>query len=258
NTDMTIEELGDPSAEIIVDDSELEILRGVIDKIGRTHFIIAHSPYGGTFPWMGTVGMEEYLIRFITDPEFCHRAAEIACRKCIAYANAYLDAGADAIMISEDYGDNKGLTMGRERYKEFIMPYLKRIVDAVHAKGGKLIKHSDGIMWDALDTFDEIGVDGWHGIQPSIGMYPERIKARYGGKFCFFGGVNVETIIAGTPDDVRREVRRMIKYAGPGGGLVMACGNILEPDTKPANIFAMQDEINRIGNYPIDVDAIMI
>ncbi|MGE4352931.1 MAG: hypothetical protein AB7D36_02455, partial [Oscillospiraceae bacterium] len=42
NTDMTIEELGDPSAEIIVDDSELEILRGVIDKIGRTHFIIAH------------------------------------------------------------------------------------------------------------------------------------------------------------------------------------------------------------------------
>ena len=241
-----------------MDPSELDILRGIVDKVGKEKFIIAHSPYGGTFPWMGTVGMEEYLIRFITDPEFCHRAAEIACRKCIAYSTAALEAGADAIMISEDWGDNKGLTMGKARFEEFILPYFRRIVDAVHARGGKLIKHSDGIMWDALDWFEDVGVDGWHGIQPSIGMYPEKLKERYGGKFCFFGGVNVETIIAGTPDDVRREVRRMVRACAPGGGLVLACGNILEPDTKPENVFAMQDELNRIGTYPIDTAAIEV
>lgn len=258
NTEMDISELGDPEAEFTVDDSELDILRGIVARVGGEKFIVAHSPYGGTFPWMGTVGLEEYLIRFITDPEFCHRAAEIACRKCIAYATAAIGAGADAVMISEDWGDNKGLTMGKARFHEFILPYFRRIVDAVHACGGKLIKHSDGVMWDALDTFAEVGVDGWHGIQPSIGMYPEKLKERYGGQFCFFGGVNVETIIAGTPDDVRREVRRMIKYCAPGGGLVMACGNILEPDTKPENVFAMRDEIDRIGNYPIDADAIEV
>jgi hypothetical protein len=50
---LTNDELGDPDAEIVVDDSELEIMRGIVNKIGKTHFIVAHSPYGGTFPWMG-------------------------------------------------------------------------------------------------------------------------------------------------------------------------------------------------------------
>jgi hypothetical protein len=105
------------------------------------------------------------------------------------------------------------------------MPYLKRIVDAVHAKGGKLIKLSDGIMWDALDTFEELGVDGWHGIQPASACTPELLKMPYGGKFCLFGGVNVETIIAARRT---RSAARCAgdKICGPRRRLVMACGNI--------------------------------
>jgi len=251
-TSMSIDDLVD-DPDFSVDESEMEIARGIIEKLGDTHFIIGRPSIGGTFPFLSTVGMEEYLVRMITDPEFVHKAAEIECKKCIAYINAFMDIGCDAIMVTEDYADNKGLIMGKKRYEEFIMPYLKRVCDAVHKRGGYFIKHTDGLMWDALDSFVEMGIDGWHGIQPSVGMDIKLLKEKYSGKLCLFGGINVETLINGTPDDVRREAIYAIKYGAPGGGFVLTSGNVLEPGVKPENYNAVIDVCREMGTYPISI-----
>ena len=253
NTDMDIADLGDPDAPFEVADEEMDIARGVAQRIGKTHFIIGRAPLGGTLPHLSTVGLEEFLMRMITDPEFVLRATEIECSKVIAYHKAFFQAGCDAVMETDDYADNGGLLTGKARYEEFIKPSLKRICDAAHEDGGYFIKHSDGVMWDLLDSFVEIGIDGWQGIQPSLGMDVKLLKEKYGGKLCLFGGVNGESMTMGTEEKVRQEVRRAIKYGAPGGGLVITCGNILEPGAIVANYFAEMDEMSKIGNYPINV-----
>ncbi len=48
---------------------ELDIARGVIERLGDTTSIIGRPPVGGTFPYTSTIGMEEYLVRMITDPD---------------------------------------------------------------------------------------------------------------------------------------------------------------------------------------------
>ena len=102
---------------------------------------------------------------------------------------------------------------------------------AVHARGGYFIKHTDGNVWTILDALVAAGIDGWHGIQPSIGMDLRLLKERYGDRLCFFGGLNCETLIEGTPEEARAEVRYAIRHAAPGGGLVIATGNVLQPGT---------------------------
>jgi len=252
NTEQTIADI-DLESDFFVAAEQTEIAEAVVDRMGKSHFIIGKPPIGGTFPYLDTVGMEELLVRMITEPDFVHRVADVAATKFIAYADAFIDAGCDAVMETEDYADNRGLLMGLDRYQEFIQPYLKRICDHVHSRGAFFIKHGDGVMWEALDSFVSMGVDGWHGIQPSLGLEIGLLKERYAGRLCLFGGMNVETLISGPVQEVENEVRRAITDGARGGGLILTSGNVLEPGVRLDHYRAAMDVWARFGEYPVEV-----
>jgi uroporphyrinogen decarboxylase len=249
--DMTLDDLPDPDVPYIVDPSELEAVRYVVRELGETHFVVGRSPIDGTFPFQATGGMEAFLVRMITDPPYVRRAIDAYVNRSIAYIEAMLDAGCDAIMTTDDYSDNRGPIMGPARFQEYILPGLIRQVEAVHARGGIFIKHTDGNVWSILDMLIEAGIDGWHGIQPSIGMDLKTLQERYGDQLCFFGGVNCETLVAGDPEGARAEVRYAIQHAAPGGGLVVTTGNVLQPGTQLENYLAARQATREYGKYPI-------
>ena len=246
--DMTIDQLPDPEASVTIDPTQLEALRHVVDTLGDSHFVIARSPVDGTFPWEDTVGMEEFLVRMITEPAFVHRAVEVHVSRSLAWIEAMLGAGAHAVMTTDDYSDNRGPVMGAARFREFVLPGLRRQCERVHELGGFFIKHTDGNVWEILDDFVAIGIDGWHGIQPAIGMDLKRLKERYGGRLCFFGGVDCDTLINGPAARAREQVRYAIEHAGPGGGLVIATSNVLQPGTQLDNYLAMRQAVDDFGH----------
>ena len=252
-TEMTIDDLPDPDAPFTVDPSELDIIRHVVAELGETHFIIGRSAIDGTFPFQETCGIQEFLMRMVTDPEFVDRAVQVYVNRSIAYIQAMLDAGCDAVMTTDDYSGNSGPFMGPARFRRFVLPGIRRQVEAAHVRGGYFIKHTDGNVWSILDGLVEAGIDGWHGIQPRIGMDLRLLKERYGDKLCFFGGLNCETLIAGTPEQAREEVRHAIQYAAPGGGLVIATGNVLQPGTNLDNYLATRQATRDFGAYPIRI-----
>ena len=250
-TDMVLADLPDPDAPFQVDPSALEAVRHVVAELGDTHFIIGRSPIDGTFPFQETVGIQEFLMRMITEPEFVRRAIDIYVGRSIVYLEALLEAGCDAVMTTDDYSGNQGPFMGPERWREFIWPGIVRQVEAVHAQGGFFIKHTDGNTWSILDGLIEAGIDGWHGIQPNIGMDLRLLKERYGDKVCFFGGINCETLVAGTAETATEEVAYAIQHAAPGGGLVITTGNVLQPGTNLDTYLAARQAIKDYGAYPI-------
>ena len=251
DTDLTIDDLPDPGVPFVVDPSELEAIRHVVAELGDTHFVIGRSAIDGTFPYLETVGMEEFLLRMVIDPEFVRRAIDVYVTQSIAYLEAMLDAGCDAVMTTDDYSDNIGPVMGPHRFREFILPGLIRQADAVHARGGYFIKHTDGNTWSILDALIEAKIDGWHGIQPRIGMDLRLLKEHYGNSLCFFGGINCEALIEGPPENAREDVRYAIKHAGPGGGLVITTGNVLQSGTNLENYLAARHATRDYGAYPI-------
>ena len=253
DADMSIDDLPDPDDDFVVDESQLEAIRHVVAELGDTHFIIGRSPVDGTFPFQQTVGMQEFLVRMITDPEFVDRAVEVYVKRSIAYIEAMLDAGVDAVMVTDDYSGNKGPFMGPERFRRFVAPGIERQVAAAHAKGGYFVKHTDGNTWPILDELIATGIDAWHGIQPNIGMDLKLLKEKYGDQLCFFGGINCETLVAGTPEQARAEVKYAIEHAAPGGGLVIATGNVLQPGTQLRNYLAAREAVREYGTYPIAI-----
>lgn len=248
---MNIDDLPEEPDPFEVDPTELEAIRYVVNELGDSHFIIGRTPLDGSYPWSETVGMEEFLIKMITEPEFVKKAVDIYVGRSIKYIRAMLDAGVDGIMTTDDYSDNRGPIMGTELFRKFVLPGIQKQCDVIHEMGGYFIKHTDGNLWDVLDDFVEIGIDGWHGIQRNIGMDMGKLKERYGDRLCFFGGVNAETLISGDTGAVQREVESAIDEAGSGGGLVLATSNVVPPGTKFENYEAMRQAIHDHGSYPL-------
>ena len=116
---------------------------------------------------------------------------------------------------------------------------MKSQAELAHGQGRFFFKHTDGNMWRLLDLMIEAGVDGWHGIQPNIGMELPKLQARFGGQICFFGGVEVDTLIRGTEEEVETEVRIAVESAPEDGGLVLASGNTLMVGVQYRNYLAM-------------------
>jgi hypothetical protein len=247
--DLNLDDLPDPDADFVVDSTELEAIRCVVRELGESCFIVARSPVDGTFPWEQTVGMESLLIKMITDPDFVEKAVSGYVNQSVSYIKAMLEAGADAIMTADDYCDNRGPIMGVDLFRRFILPGMRRQCEVIHKLGGYFIKHTDGNTWDILDDLVDIGIDGWHGIQRNIGMDMGRLKNRFGRELCLFGGVNTESLINGTPELVREEVRTAIAEAGREGGLVLTCSNVVTGGTKLENFWAMRKAILDYGSF---------
>ena len=238
--------------KVQIDESRLEALAHVIKELGETHFVFGRPP-DGTFPWSETVGMQEFLLRMVTEPEFVAKAVKANQQVSTAWIEAMCDLGVDGILVGTDYCDNRGPIMGPKLFRQFILPALEKSCKTAHGKGKFFVKHTDGNMWTILDDFVGAGLDGWQGIQPRIGMDLKALKEKYAGKLCFFGGVNCDTLVAGTPDDVKAEVRHAVQHAAPGGGLVLTCGNTLLLGTKYDNYMAMLSAWREFGSYPIRV-----
>lgn len=229
-----------------IDESELELVRHVVKEMGSTHFILGR-PGDGIFPVMRYTF--EYLLRNMVDqPDLVARIIEVETKHCIAVADALLDAGCDAVLPTSDLAGNNGPFMSPRMFRRFMFPWLKAECDAAHAKGKYLVKHTDGNMWALLDMLIEAGVDGWQGIQPRIGMNLPALQQRYGSRLCFWGGVDVDTLVAGTEAEVAEEVRVAFESAPASGGLVLTCGNSVMVGVQKANYLAMMHAAQRLND----------
>jgi hypothetical protein len=243
-----------------VDPSQLELIEYVVQQLGQTHFIVGrgwHAPStstDGSFPLGGeglSLPVDQFLMLIYDDPELVHAILSAYTKRAIEYGQIMIKAGVDAILINADYGINTGPWLSPKMFKQFVLPYLRQEVEAFHAMGASVIKHTDGNTLPLLDMIVETGIDGLHGIQPSIGMNLTLLKSRYGDKIVLFGAEEAETLINGTPQDAIDEVERCIRAAASGGGYVLTTSNSVQAGSQVENYLAMLNHARLIGTYPI-------
>jgi len=243
NPDLPVEAIADIPFE--PDDSQFELVEHIVKELGGTHFILGR-PGDDILP-ISRYTVEYLMLTMIDRPAVLQRILEVEMRYCMAVSEALLDAGCDAVLPTSDVADNRGPFMSPRMFREYLFPCLKRLGDAVHAKGKYLVKHCDGNLWSLLDMFIEAGVDGWQGIQPAIGMTLPELQERYGGRLCFWGGVDNDTLVAGTPDEVREQVRVACQSAPASGGLVLTCGNSVMVGIDYHNLMTMRAAAREYG-----------
>lgn len=197
-------------------------------------------------------GMENLLVNFLTEPEFVHQLMDMVLAVNLKIARNALSAGADVIVLGDDYAGNNGPLFSPTIFKEFILPRLKKMVDVIHEEGGKVIKHSDGNLWPILDMMVDTEIDGLNPIEPVAGMDIGLVKEKYGKRICLVGNIDCAHLLPnGSVTDVENAVRECVNKASYEGGHIISSSNSIHSSVKPENYLAMIKAVQKYGVYPL-------
>ena len=160
----------------------------------------------------------------------------------------FAELGVDGIFTSDDLGHQTSSMMSPKTFKELYKPLYAELISHVHSYGMHFWLHTCGDNTPLMDDLVEAGVDVIHPIQ-KYAMDEYKISREYGDKISFLAGIDVQYLLPeGTEEEVRRGVRKWIDaFYRPEGGLLLAAGNGILPDTPLENIRAMLEEITVYG-----------
>jgi len=200
-------------------------------------------------------GMENALMDFYENPEDVRTLLRAICDFHLHAIRAYGEMGYDGVSMSDDLGTQISTMFSRDIFVEFFKPLYRELFGVAHEYGMHTWLHSCGCVQSLLGDLIDAGLDVIHPIQYSTfpggvsANDPREIVRTFGGKITFWAGIDVQYLLPlGTEQQVRAGVRELIDlFDGPDGGLVIASGNGIMPETPVGNIEAFFDEAYRYG-----------
>lgn len=190
------------------------------------------------------MGMEQTLIHLLLEEEATLTYIRRQCDMELGILERILDrAGGriDFLFFGEDLGTQHTPLISPELYRRVLKPFHKRYADLAKAFGIPVMVHSCGSSSWAFEDFIDIGVRAVDTLQPeAANMSPSYLKAKFGGRLAFHGGISTAgALVTGTPDDVRTMVFETAKLFSRGSGYFLAPTHMIQDNTPVENILAM-------------------
>ncbi|MDD8025461.1 MAG: uroporphyrinogen decarboxylase family protein [Acidobacteriota bacterium] len=200
-------------------------------------------------------GMEMFMTLMVEAPAVVEAALARMADYYAAVSRRIFEAAAGAIdifFIGNDFGTQTGPVVGPAMFRRFFAPHLRRLTDLGHAFGLKVQLHCCGGFAPLIPLMIESGIDALQSLQPDArDMEPGRLKQLYGRDIVLNGCLDTHhLLIAGTPDLVRRETRRILEAMKPGGGYIASPSHdYLLPETSVENTLALYETVREFGGY---------
>jgi uroporphyrinogen decarboxylase len=189
-------------------------------------------------------GWEGMFLDMAAHPERVH----FLCRKFTDYYREDYTRAAevtrgriDLYLLISDLGSQHRPLMSLAMFRQFVAPYVGEMVRLIHQLGARVLFHSCGAIGPFIPDLIEQGVDVLDPIQPATpDMAPEHLKAKYGDRLSFHGGIDMQRLLPfGKPEQVRAEARRYCEVLGRGGGYILGPAHFFQPDVPPENVLAV-------------------
>ncbi len=221
--------------------------------------IVARAAMSSSFLENGAwlCGYEQFLMYLLLDKPFAKKLIDKILDVQLKLYDQLLDGVGEYVHIvetAEDYGTQKSLLISPESYRELIMPARQRLNRFIKSKAphAKILHHSCGAIRRLIPDLIESGVDILNPIQPlAQGMDSYELKAEWGDKVCFDGGIDMLDAISAPLQELEKEVASRVLALAPGGGYSLGTSNHIQEDTPPGNIVALFEMARDLGRYPV-------
>ena len=231
----------------------------MLDKIRRLKERYPHGEKAiccvGESGWAPAVylrgGLENLLLDFGLRPEFVRDLMKIGTQYYCELYRLAAAAGADLVLLGDDYSDKNGPMMSPRQFNELILPCDAAVVAAAKRAGLYCIKHTDGDIRKIMDALVSTGLDCLGPLEPVPGMELRPILDRYPGKIAVMGNISIDLLSRGSVEQVVAEVRRTLTDVSAHGPHIMSSANTIASSVRPENYLALVKTTKQFGQYPI-------
>ncbi|HET7831864.1 MAG TPA: uroporphyrinogen decarboxylase [Gallionella sp.] len=176
------------------------------------------------------------------EPKLMHHVLEITTQAVIAYLNAQIEAGAQAVMIFDSWGG----VLSHAAYHEFSLPYIQRIVAGLtKEKDGvripSIVFTKGGGLW--IESIADTGCDAI-GLDWTIDIGVARQKV--GDQVALQGNLDPAVLFA-SPDAITAEVEKVLSSYGFGSGHVFNLGHGISQHTNPEHVAALVTAVHELS-----------
>jgi uroporphyrinogen decarboxylase len=147
-----------------------------------------------------------------------------------------------AIFPGDDMGFRTSTLVAPEALRQYALPWHKRWAAMTHARGLPYFLHSCGNLKLIIeDLIEDVQIDAKHSYEDAIIPVWE-FQAQYGDRIGVLGGVDLNILGAGTPQQVRQRARFLLETCGGRGRYALGAGNSIPSYIPVENYLAMVDE----------------
>lgn len=234
----------DPSAELryVTDAVSLirQELKGRVPLIGFSGSPWTLATYmiegGGSKDFAKVKGM------LFSEPALLHTLLDKTARAVIDYLNAQVEAGAQSLMVFDTWGG----ALSPANYREFSLRYMQQIVDGLtrEADGRRVpvvLFTKNGGQW--LSDMADTGCDGL-GVDWTTDLADARIRT--GDRVALQGNLD-PSVLYGSPDSIRAEVKTVLDSYGDAPGHVFNLGHGIHQHVNPEHLGVMVEAVRELS-----------
>lgn len=229
-------------------------LRYVIDTVS-----LIRSELDGKVPLIGFSGSPWTLATYIVEggsskdyhyvkgmmyenPGALHRLLDILAQSVVAYLNAQIEAGAQAVMIFDTWGG----VLSPQTYHSFSLDYMRQILSGLRREyEGQTIPvilfTKGGAQW--IESIADSGCDAV-GLDWTIDI--DEAKRRIGDRVALQGNLD-PCLLYASPETIREATRDVISRFGPGPGHVFNLGHGIHQTVDPERLEILVDAVHEFG-----------
>ena len=173
-------------------------------------------------------------------PDLMHHILSVTADAVIAYLNAQIDSGAQAVMIFDSWGG----ALSAAAYQEFSLAYMQKIVAGLKKeKDGEkvpsIVFTKGGGLW-----LESIAATGCTGVGLDWTIDIGEARRRVGDQVALQGNLDPNVLFA-SPEKVAVEARKVLDSYGTGDtGHVFNLGHGISQFTPPDHVTALVDTVH--------------
>ena len=245
-----------------ISDDDLQYFAATADRLRRESDRAILANFGGTAfgdialvpaPWLkhpkGIRDVAEWYMSTVARFDFVYevfsRQCEIGLSTLAKLYGAVGDRVSAIFVTGTDFGTQNGPFISPNNYRKLFQPFHRKVNDWIHEHTSwKTFIHTCGSVVLLLPDIIEAGFDILNPVQCSaVGMAPKLLKEKFGDRLTFWGGgVDTQkTLPFGTPEEIRKEVRRRISIFSPGGGFIFNPVHNIQANTAAENLVALYE-----------------
>ncbi len=222
----------------------------------------------GRFPTMGLVlegselltrirGMEGMFLDVMLEQDKVRRFLDRLLDFEVRLARVQLRMGVDFMYVGGDIAYDHGMFYSPDVWRTVFKPMLKCLCQEIRSMKPdvRLIYHNCGNASPVFDDLIECGIDAIQPLEVKAGLDVVDLKRKYGQRVAFVGNMDVQKVLPGDREGIRRALLRNLNAAKGGGYIPMSDHSV--PDTVSVENFDYYMSLLRAnGTYPLNLEEL--